>query len=137
MLKVLQVITQEHTSCRKKNSNSVKSDRSKIRSDWSKIKFCRILFKPNSPLAHYVIKVLDLFHMVYKGNPKTRFEQTLEVLLWDLKGIVSSSIKVIAENHSYIIRSSRSEVVATRLTTADDLNLQGWSWSLKLESLCC
>ena len=73
-------------------------------------------------MAHYVIKVLDLFHMVYKGNPKTHFEQTLEVLLWDLKGIMSSSIKVIAENHYYIIRSSRSEVVATRSTTADDLN---------------
>ena len=92
---------------------------------------------PNSPLAHYVIRVSVLFHIAYKGNPKACFEETLEVLLWDLKDIVPSPIKVTTRNHSHIIRSSRSEVVVTRSTTADDLNLQGWSWSYKLESLCC
>ena len=53
------------------------------------------------------------------------------------KGIVPSSFKVTTRNHSQIIRFDGSEVDATRLTTADDLNLQGWSWSHKLESLCC
>ena len=47
-----------------------------------------------------------------------------------------SSIKFTTENHFYIIRSSRSEVAATRSTTADDLNLQGWSWSHKLSRVC-
>ena len=34
-----------------------------------------------------------------------------------------SSFKVIARNHSHIIRSSRSEVVATKSTTANDLKV--------------
>ena len=53
------------------------------------------------------------------------------------KSIVPSSIKVAVGNHSHIIRSDTSEVAVTRSTTADDLNLQEWSWSHKLESLCC
>jgi len=32
--------------------------------------------------------------------------------------------------------NSRFEVPATRLYIADNLNLQEWSWSHKLESLC-
>ena len=32
-------------------------------------------------MAHYVIRVSDLFHIVYKENPKPHFEETLEVLL--------------------------------------------------------
>ena len=40
------------------------------------------------------------------------------------------------KDHSHVIRFSRSEVAATRSKTADDLNLQGWSWSHKLEILC-
>ena len=88
-------------------------------------------------MAHYVIRVSNLFHIVYKENPKPHFVETLEVLLWDLKGIVSSSFKVTSGNHSHIIRFGRSKVVVTRSTTTDDLNLQGWSWSHKLESLCC
>jgi len=43
MFKVLQVRTQEHTSCRTKHSNSVKFDRSKIRSDRLKIAENQIL----------------------------------------------------------------------------------------------
>ena len=50
------------------------------------------------------------------------------------KSIVPSSIKVAVGNHSHIIRSDTSEVAVTRSTTADDLNLQGWYWSHKLES---
>ena len=70
-----------------------------------------------------MIKVSDIFHIVYKGNPKTRFVETLMVLLWDLKVIVSSSFKVTTRNHSHIIRSGRSEVAATRSYIVDDLNL--------------
>ena len=70
-----------------------------------------------------MIRVSDLFHIVYKGNPKARFEETLDVLLWDLKCIMPSSFKVIARNHSHIIRSSRSEVVVTKSTTANDLKV--------------
>ena len=29
------------------------------------------------------------------------------------------------------------KLMHTKLTTVNDLNLQGWSWSHKLESLCC
>ena len=43
--------------------------------------------------------------------------------MWDLKGNVPSSIKVTARIHSYSIRSSRSEVVATKSTTANDLKV--------------
>ena len=68
--------------------------------------------------------VSDLFHIVFKENSKALFGETLEVLLWDLKGIVPSSFKVTTGNHSHIIKSARSEVAATRSTTADDLNLQ-------------
>ena len=52
-------------------------------------------------MAHYVIMVSDLFHIVYKENPKARFGETFEVLLWDLKGFVPSSFKVTTENHSW------------------------------------
>ena len=44
-----------------------------------------------------MIRVSNLFHIVYKGNPKVRFEETLEVHLGDLKGIVPSSFKVTIE----------------------------------------
>ena len=84
-----------------------------------------------------MIRVSNLFHIVFKENPKARFGEILEVLLWDLKGILPSSFKVTTENHSHIIRFGRSEVAATRLTTFNDLDLQGWFWSHKLESLCC
>ena len=53
----------------------------------------------------------------------------------NLKGIVPSSFKVITRNHSYTIRTGRSEVAATRSYIVNDLNLQEWSWSHKLESL--
>jgi len=46
----------------------------------------------------------------------------MEVLLWDLKGIVPSSFKITSRNHSHIIRTGRSQVVATRSYIADDLN---------------
>ena len=49
---------------------------------------------------------------------------TLEVLLWDLKGFVPSSIKVTTGYHFHIFRTGRSRVVAWRSTIADDLNLQ-------------
>ena len=82
-----------------------------------------------------MIKVSDLLHIVFKGNPKARFEKTFKVLLLDLKGIIPSSFKVTIGNHSHIVRTSRSGVAATRLSTADDLNLQRWSWKHKLESV--
>jgi len=50
---------------------------------------------------------------------------------------VPSPFKVTTENHSHIIRIVRYEVAATRSYIVDDLNLQEWSWSHKLESLCC
>ena len=43
----------------------------------------------------------------------------------------------ICPNNSHTIRTGRSEVATTRSTIANDLNLQGWFWSHKLESLCC
>ena len=70
-----------------------------------------------------MIKVSDIFHIVYKENPKAHFLETLKVLLGDLKDIVLSSFKVTIGNHSHIIRSSRSEVVATRSYIVLDLNL--------------
>ena len=84
-----------------------------------------------------MIRVSNLFHIVFKGNPKTCFVKTLEVLFLDLKGAVSSYFKVTTRNHSHITRIGRFEVATTRSYTVDDLNLQGWSWSHKLESLCC
>ena len=51
--------------------------------------------------------------------------ETLEVLLWDLKSIVSSSIKVTNGNHSHTIRTGRSEFATARSTIADDLNFKG------------
>ena len=42
--------------------------------------------------------VSDLFYIVFEENCKTRFIETLEVLLWDLKCIVSSSFKVTTKN---------------------------------------
>ena len=76
-------------------------------------------------------------YIVFKGNLKTRFIMTLEVLLWDLKGIIHSPFKVTTRNHSHTFRTNRSEVTAMRSYIANDLNLQGWSWSQKLKSLCC
>ena len=43
------------------------------------------------------------------------------------------SFKVTTGNHSYIIKYGRSEVSTSISTIADDLNLQGWFWSHKLE----
>ena len=72
-----------------------------------------------------MIRVSDLFHIVFRGNPKARFEKTLEMLLWDLKGIMPSSFKVTAGNHFHSIRTGRFEAAATKSTTTDDLNFQG------------
>ena len=47
--------------------------------------FGPLLIKPNK-----VIRVWGLFHRVFKGNPKTCFVRTLEVLWWDLKGVVNA-----------------------------------------------
>ena len=76
-------------------------------------------------------------HIVFKGNLKTRFIMTLEVLLWDLKGTVHSPFKVTTRNYSHTFRINRFEVTITRLYITNDLNLQEWSWSQKLKSLCC
>ena len=73
------------------------------------------------------MRVLDLFYIVFKGNPKPQFVETLEVLFWDLKDIVASSFKVTTKNHSHTIITGRSEVAATRSTIVDDLNFQRWS----------
>ena len=48
-----------------------------------------------------------------------------------------SPFKVTIGNYSHTIRTGRSEVAKTRLYITDDLNVEGWSWSHKLESLCC
>ena len=48
-----------------------------------------------------------------------------------------SPFKVTTENYSHTIKTSRSKVAALRSYVANDLNFQGWSWSHKLESLCC
>ena len=80
-----------------------------------------------------MIRVSNLFHIVFKGNPKARFVMTLKVLLWDLKDVVSSPIKVTTENHSHTIRTGRSKVAATKSTTANDLNLWVGSQSHKWE----
>ena len=46
-----------------------------------------------------------------------------------------SSIKVPIGYHSHIFRTGKSEVATQRSTIVEDLNLQGWSWSHKQESL--
>ena len=61
-----------------------------------------------------MIKVSNLFHIIFKENPKTRFVIILEVLLWDLKGTVPSLFKVTTGNHSYNIRTGRSKVAVSR-----------------------
>ena len=68
-----------------------------------------------------MIRVSDLIHLVYIGNPKACFVKILELLLWDLKGAMPSPFKVTTENHSHTIRTGRSNVAATRSTTAGDL----------------
>ena len=50
---------------------------------------------------------------------------TLEVLLWDLKGSVSSSVKVTTGYHSHIFKIGRSEVAAWRSTIVEDLIFKG------------
>ena len=104
--------------------------------------FCKILFQPKLCLnvnLNYIFRA---------------FWETLEVLLWDLKGIVPSSFKVTTINHSYIIRSGRFEVSANKINncwwskpsrvvleslTREFVLLNLWvgSQSHKLESLCC
>ena len=74
-----------------------------------------------------MIRVSNLFHIVFRGNPKALFVETLEELLGDLKGVVPYIFKITTGNHSHIIRTSRSKVATTRSTIADDLNLQEWS----------
>ena len=54
------------------------------------------------------------------------FWKTFEVLLWDLKGTVSSPFKVTTR------RTSRSEIVATRSYIADNLKVWVGSQSHKL-----
>ena len=61
---------------------------------------------------------------------------TLEVLFWDLKGIVLLLSKSLPEFHLHIIRTDKSKVVATRSTTADDLKLWVGSQSHKHGCLC-
>ena len=83
-----------------------------------------------------MIKVSDLILLVYKGNPKTQFGMTLEVLFWDLKGTMPSPIKVTTGNHSHTIRTDRFEVVATRSYIAKDLKFWVGSQSHKCGCFC-
>ena len=82
-----------------------------------------------------MIRISNLFHIVFKENPKACFAMTLELLFWDLKGTMHSHFKVTTEYHFYTIRTGRSKVTATRSTTADDLNLWVRSQSHKWECL--
>ena len=72
-----------------------------------------------------MIRVSNLFHIVFKGNLKAGFIMTLEVLLWDLKGNVPSPFKVTIRNHFHTIRIDRTEVAATRSYIVDDLTFKG------------
>ena len=83
-----------------------------------------------------MIRVSNLILLVFKGNPKTHFDMTLEVLFWDLKGIVPSPFKITTRKHSHTIRTGRFKVAATRSTTANDLNLWVRSQSHKHGCLC-
>ena len=79
MLKVIQVKIQEHTSCKKNKKKKKKLPRLTNRSealDRSNYGFSRFY-----ALAHQVIKVSDLIHIIFKENPKARFVKNLEVLL--------------------------------------------------------
>ena len=55
--------------------------------------------------------VLHTKHTQRKINRSTHFVETLEVLLWDIKGALPSLFKVTTKNHSHIIRNGRSKVV--------------------------
>ena len=64
---------------------------------------------------------------------------TLEVLLWDLKGVVPSLFKVTTGNHSHTIIIGRSKVAAIRLKTVDDLNFwvgsQSHKWGVYVQQI--
>ena len=83
-----------------------------------------------------MIKISDLFHMVFKENPNACFALTFEMLFWDPKGTVHSPFKVTTKYHSNTIRTDRSKVAATRSTIVDDLNLWVESQCHKCGCLC-
>ena len=83
-----------------------------------------------------MIWVVNLFHIVFKGNHKEHFVKTLKVLLRDLKGIVPSPFKVTTRNYSYTIKTGRSKVCATRSTIADDLKPLSEISKSQTRSLC-
>ena len=128
MFKVPQVKIQEKRHCRFKNTKHAKFDRSReqvrLIERWVLQKLTNA---QTAHLAQKVIKVSDLFYIVFKGNLKTRFIMTLKVLLWDLKGTVPSPFRVTTINHSHTFRTNRFEVAVTRSYIANDLNLQWWS----------
>ena len=85
-----------------------------------------------------MIRALDIILLVFKKNFKARSGDTLdlEVLFWDIKGTVPSPFKVNIENHSHIIKTDISKVVAIRSCIADDLKFWVESQSQKQGCLC-
>ena len=111
-------------------------------------KSCRLLFYRifqlnSSPLR---IRVSNLFLLVYKGNPKHVF---MCVVQRDLSASYASFVfrvlypKTLSCLLPVLFLEESQDSVLYKLLHflvikgVDDLNLQGWSWSHKQESLCC
>ena len=71
-----------------------------------------------------MIRVSRLFHIVFKGNLKTHFVITMEVLFRSKEVLCLLLSKSLPEFHLHIIRINRFEVTATRSYIADNLNLK-------------
>ena len=85
-----------------------------------------------------MIRVSNIILLVFKGNPKARFGETLDlkVLFWDIKGTMPSPFKVNIVNHSHTIKIGISEVAAIWSYIADDLKFWVGSQNHKQGCLC-
>ena len=142
MLKVIQVKIQEQVSCREKNSETAQFNRSRDKLDRSKHVSEKFLFQPNCSLSPKRIRVSDLFLQVYKGNPKHVFirlfkEKSVQLLHLGFctQKTLSCLLPVLflEESQDPVLQKLLPSIV---IKGVNDLNLQGWSWSHKHESLC-
>ena len=142
MFKVIQVKIQEQVSYRKKISEFAWFDRSRDRLDRSRV-VCRILIRPNCSSSQKRIRISDLLLLVYKGNPKHVFNKTFQreksvpslYLGFYTQKALSYLLPVLflEESQDPILQKLLPSLV---IKGANNLNLEGWSWSHKQESLC-
>ena len=131
MFKVIQVKIQEQVSCKKKNSQTAQFDQSRDKLDQSKHVYAEFLFKPNCSLSQKRIRVSDLLLLVYKGNPKHVFIRFFKEKSMPLSCLLP--VLFLEGSQDLVLQKLLPSLV---IKGTDDLNLQGWSWSLKHESLC-